>query len=223
MNIVDTLIKILIVVLTSWPAVILIIFILILFRHRKAVDNRIRNILSVDKHGIKFGPDRSERVEIPTDKLPRKKEEDKPESSRIKGDTTGGDIALVECKIASSLSGTVAFDFLRDWKVWFWIGNREPKKYKAYVKIKFMADGYEEEVKGGYYGGITAWNLNAFSGIQAPGLGIPYKIKEAANQKKKIKIEINCTVKDENDELVEKKLPNTYAYEYERKYWYLEP
>ncbi len=213
-NIIDVYLRL---ILTSWPAVVLILFLLLFFRHREAIDNRIRNLKSISKTGLEFGgPPGSEKVEISNDELPLSGTAELP-------DVMGSNIALVECKIASSLPSTVAFDFLRDWKVWFWIANREPKKYRAYVKVKFIADGYEKELDEGYYGGIKAWNLNAFSGIQAPGLGIPNEIKEAAKQGKKIKIEINCTVKDENDKLVEKKLPNVYAYEYERKYWYLEP
>ena len=132
-------------------------------------------------------------------------------------------VALVDCKIDSGLPNTSKFDFLKDWKVWFWIGNREPKKYRAYIKIKFLAGEYRKEIEGGYYGGGTAWNLNAFTGIQAPGLNIPDEFKKAAEQKKEIKIEIDCTVKDENDQPVEEKLPSTYKYNYEGKYWYLEP
>jgi len=201
-------------ILTSWPAVILILFLFILLRHREAIDYFIKNIKIVSPKGIETHPPGPKEVPVPKEER---------ETLRPETDTTQNKIALVECKIAHALPGTVVFDFLRDWKVWFWIANREPKKYRAYVKIKFTTDGYEEEVPEGYYGGTTAWNLNAFSGIQAPGLGIREKIKEAASQRKKIKIEINCTVKDENDELVEKKLPTVYAYEYESKYWYLEP
>lgn len=211
LGIVDDYLKL---ILTSWPAVILILSLFILLRHREAIDYFIKNIKIVSPKGIETYSPAPKEVSIPKEER---------ETLRPEADTTQNRIALVECKIAHALPGTVVFDFLRDWKVWFWIANREPKRYKAYVKIKFITDGYEEEVAEGYYGGTTAWNLNAFSGIQAPGLGIPEKIKEAAMIKKKIKIEINYTVKDENDELVEKKLPTVYAYEYENKYWYLEP
>lgn len=195
-------------ILTSWPSVILILFLFILLRHREAIDYFIKNIKLVSPKGIETHPPASKEVLVPKEE----RELSQPEK-----------VALVEYKIAHVLPGTVVFDFLRDWKVWFWIGNREPKKYRAYVKIKFIADGYEEEIPEGYYGGTTPWNLNAFSGIQAPGLEVPEQIKKAANERKKIKIEINCTVKDENDKLVEKKLPSVYAYEYGSKYWYLEP
>jgi hypothetical protein len=201
-------------ILTSWPAVILILSIFILLRYKEAINNRIQNIKSVGRGGVTMYPPSPELVTIP---------ESERELSGSENYTIGHEIALVEYKIASSLPGTIVFNFLRDWKVWFWIANREPKKYKAYVKIKFITERYEEEVGEGYYGGTKAWNLNAFSGIQAPGLGIPDKIKEVANQRKNIKIEINCTVKDENEKLVEKKLPNIYAYEYKGEYWYLEP
>lgn len=196
----------------SWPVVTLILFLFIFFRHREAIDYFIKNIKLVSPKGIETHQPVSKEVPVPKED----RELSRPEADENK-------VALVEYKIAHALPGTVVFDFLKDWKVWFWIANREPKKYRAYVKIKFITDSYEEEVVGDYYGGTTAWNLNAFSGIQAPGLEIPEKIKEVANERKKIKIEINCTVKDENDELVEKKLPSVYAYEYENKYWYLEP
>lgn len=201
-------------VLTSWPAVILILSLWILFWYKDEIREFIKRIKS-------FGPHGADSYPPPFEEKPTPKE--KRESTQIETTTVENKIALIDCKIASSLPGTVTFDFLRDWKVWFWIANREPKKYRAYVKIKFIADGYEEEVPEGYYGGTTAWNLNAFSGIQAPGLGIPENIKESANERKKIKIEINCTVRDENDEVIEEKLPWVYAYEYENKYWYLEP
>ncbi|HLC68414.1 MAG TPA: hypothetical protein VJH24_01125 [Candidatus Bilamarchaeaceae archaeon] len=131
--------------------------------------------------------------------------------------------ALVDCKIASVLPGTVVFNFTKDWKVWFWIANYEDTKYLAYVKIKFITDTYEKEEQNGHYGGVNAWKLNAHSGIQAPGLGIPNEIKTAANQKKTIKIQINCDVKNEENNLVEQKLPFTYIYDYVNATWYLEP
>jgi len=202
-------------ILTSWPAVLLILSLFIILRHRGAIDNRIKNIKSLGPGGVDMYPLNSEVVPIPNSELLKPSTPEK--NIAVKN------IALVDCTIASSLPGTVTFNFLKDWKVWFLILNREPKKYRAYVKIKFITDKYEEEVSEGYFGGTIAWKLNAFSGIQAPGLGMPDKIKEAANQKKEIKIEINCTVKDENDDLVEKKLPSVYAYAYEGKYWYLEP
>jgi len=132
-------------------------------------------------------------------------------------------VALVNYKIASVLPGTVYFDFLKDWKVWFLIQNQEKKKYKAYIKMKFISGDKEEEVSEGYYGGIKAWNLNTLSQIMAPGLKIPEWIKEKAKQKKKIEIRIECEVKDENENLVEKKLPAGYAYNYENNSWYYEP
>jgi len=132
-------------------------------------------------------------------------------------------IAVISYKIASFLPGTVIFNFLRDWKVWFWIANHEPKKYRAYVKIKFISDGLEKELTDGYYGGTQAWKLDAFSGIQAPGLGIPEEIKVAVREGKRVKIQINCKVKDENDNLIEDKFPQTYVYDPENNSWFLEP
>lgn len=133
------------------------------------------------------------------------------------------DSALVTCEIASVLPNTIHFNFLKDGKVWFSIKNHDTKKYRAYVKIKFISDDYEEEVKEGYYGGTKAWNLNEQDGIVAPGLDIPPEIREKIKQKKKIEIRIFCEIKDENDELIEKKLPVGYVYDYENNNWYYEP
>jgi len=132
-------------------------------------------------------------------------------------------VALVTYKIASILPNTISFNFLKDWQVWFLLENREKKKYKAYIKIKFISDGYEKELDEGYFGGVKAWNLNALSAIMAPGLGIPEEIKEKAKERKKIEIRIFCEVKDENDKLIEKKLPAGYVYDYENNSWYYEP
>lgn len=213
-------------ILISWPVVILILGMLLLFRHREAINERIKYIKFAGKHGVAFyppGPFDSKTGRITEDEKKFIDKDEEKELAKTKDIVRETGVALVDCRIASSLPRTVAFDFLKDWKVWFWIFNREPKKYRAYIKIKFITDGYKKELDKGYYGGGKAWNLNAFSGIQAPGLAIPDEIKKAANQRKKIKIEINCTVKDENNKLVEKKLPNVYRYEYEKKYWYLEP
>ncbi|MBI2594559.1 hypothetical protein HYW39_02575 [Candidatus Curtissbacteria bacterium] len=199
--------------------VILTLAILIIFRHKSAIDDRIRHLESLGKDGAKFGPDRSEKKGIATNELPLPREDEKSKKAIV----SSSNIALVECRVASSLPGTVTFNFLRDWKVWFWIGNREPKKYKAYVKIKFIADSLEREVPEGYYGGTQAWKLDAFSGIQAPGLEIPEEIKRSAQEGKRIKIEINCEVKDENDNLIEKKFPQTYSYDSQNNSWFLEP
>lgn len=206
-NILDFYLKL---ILTSWPAVVLILSSWILFWYKKEISEFIKRLKSVGPRGADSYP--------PFERKPIPKEE------RELGTVDPGDkIALVDCKIASSLPGTTTFDFLRDWKVWFWIFNREPKKYRVYVKIKFITNGTVIEASRGYYGGTMAWNLNAFSGIRAPGLDIPDKIKEAAKQEKKIKIEINYTVKNEKDIVVEEKLPSTYTYAYGGKYWYLEP
>jgi len=134
--------------------------------------------------------------------------------------------AIVTYKIASILPklNTVFFDFLKDWKVWFLIKNHETKKYKAYVKIKFIcSDGYKEDVSEGYYGGTKAWNLNALATIIAPGLGISKEIRKKAKEKKKIEIRIFCEIKNENDELIEEKLPIGYVYDYKNQNWYYEP
>lgn len=130
--------------------------------------------------------------------------------------------ALVDYKIDSSLPGTVTYDIKKDEKVWFWIANRESKKYKAYVKISFfILNKLIHEVKEGYYGGVTPWNLNAFTGIQAPGLSIPTEIKKAVKKNKKIMIKIEGIIKNEKDKLIEEKLPVSYVFENDK--WYLEP
>lgn len=132
-------------------------------------------------------------------------------------------IALVSYKIASQLPNSISFDFLKDWKVWFWVDNHDPKKYRVYIKIKFITSTLEKDVVDGYYGGTNAWKLDAFTGIQAPGLGIPEEIKNAVIEEKRLKIRINCEVKDENDNLVEKKFPQTYIYDDKNNSWFLEP
>ncbi|MBS4036476.1 MAG: hypothetical protein KGZ85_18585 [Ignavibacterium sp.] len=149
-----------------------------------------------------------------------------PESKFINtsGDLTSKDnVALVSYKVASQLPGTVTFNFLKDWKVWFWIANHDPKKYKAYVKIKFITDSLEKEVSEDYYGGSRAWKLDAFNGIQAPGLDIPDEIRAVVKEGKRVKIQINCEVKDENNNLVENKFPQTYVYDPKNNSWFLEP
>ncbi|MFH1129641.1 MAG: hypothetical protein V1686_02815 [Patescibacteria group bacterium] len=132
-------------------------------------------------------------------------------------------IALVACKITSVLPNSVEFNFLKEFKVWFRIFNYDPIKYLAYVKIKFITDNLEEESTSDYYNGLKAWRLNAYSGIQAPGLGFSEEIKNAARQGKRIKIEINCKIHDELNKPVEEKLPQTYVYNPEDNSWYYEP
>lgn len=167
----------------------------------------------------------TERMLKPEKELiaPEKEIRERTERVSHKGKFNGGGIALITYKIASVLPGTISFDFLKDWKVWFLLENHEQKKYKAYIKIKFISDGYEEEINEGYYGGAKAWNLNALSAVMAPGLGIPKTIKQKAEERKKIEIRIFCEVKDEDDKLIEKKLPVGYVYDYENKGWYYEP
>lgn len=133
------------------------------------------------------------------------------------------DSPLIFYKIASVLPGTIRFDFLKDWKVWFSIENQEKNKYKAYIKIKFISEDYKEDIEEGYYGGTKPWNLNALSGVFAPGLGIPEKIKDLARDHKKIEIRIFCTINDENGNFIEKKLPVGYVYDYSNNSWYYEP
>lgn len=132
-------------------------------------------------------------------------------------------IAVVSYQIASQLPNTVPFNLLKDRKVWFWVANNDPKKYRVYIKIKFILDGTEKEVKDGYYGGTQAWKLDAFTGIQAPGLEISEDMAAAVLEGKRLKIQINCTVKDEKDNFLENKFPQTYVYDKENNNWFLEP
>jgi len=132
-------------------------------------------------------------------------------------------VAVVSYKVASYLPNTIIFNFLNDWKVWFWVANHDSKKYKVYIKIKFITDEVEKEVTDGYYGGTQSWKLDAFTGIQAPGLGIPEEIKNAVMGGKRVKIQINCDIKDENDNFLEKKFPQTYIYDSQNNIWFLEP
>lgn len=137
-------------------------------------------------------------------------------------------VALIEYKVDQVLPGTVAFDLLKDKKVWFWIANLENKKYLAYIKIKLKVGNYEKEFYDKYYGGKEPWKLNALTGIHAPGMGI-WEIWNEADIEGRIKkgeqldITINCEVKDEENKLVEKKLPVTYRYSAGTNTWYLEP
>ena len=52
---------------------------------------------------------------------------------------------------------------------------------------------------------------------------MPEEIKINAIQKKKIEIQIGCVIKDEDDKLIDTKLPIGYVYDYSIKEWYLEP
>jgi hypothetical protein len=52
---------------------------------------------------------------------------------------------------------------------------------------------------------------------------MPEEIKAKAEQKKKIEIQISCVIKDESDNLIEKKLPVVYTYDYKTKGWFFEP
>jgi hypothetical protein len=138
-------------------------------------------------------------------------------------DSRGIDSALINYEVASRFPGTTHFNFLKDWRVWFLLQNLEKKKYKAYIKIKFTSDDYKEDIKNGHYGGIKVWDLNSLDKILAPGLTIPERIKEKAKQKKRIEIKIFCEIRDENNELIEEKLPRSYIYDYNNNNWYYEP
>lgn len=205
-------------ILTSWPAIVLILFILVLFRHRGAVDGLIRRIIKITREGLYFeGPSGSEPVVPPT----VSKSQDVP--AKPESYTSKHGVARVFYQIAHVLPNSVQFDFAKEHKAWFWIFNYDPQKYLAYVKIKFIADGIEKESTSDYYGGIKAWKLNAYSGIQAPGLDFPEEIKNAVKQDKIIKIEIKCKVHDEFNEFIEEKLPQTYVYNSKDNSWFLEP
>lgn len=133
-------------------------------------------------------------------------------------------VALVSYRIASILPNSVLFNFSKDYKAWFLIANHEFKKYRAYVKIEYIAEGgLKKEITSGHYGGTQAWNLNALSAIQAPGIVAPDEIKNALNQGKRIKVIINCKIYNERDEFIEEKLPQTYVYDSDNNNWFLEP
>lgn len=142
--------------------------------------------------------------------------------NKIKKGKTG--IAVVSYKIASSFPehNTKLFDFLTDGQVWFLIENHERKRYKAYITIEFNSDDLREKARGSY-DGTHGWVLNALSGVIAPGLGIPQWVKKKALERKTIKIIILCEIRDENDNLIEKKLPAEYVYNYENNSWYYNP
>lgn len=156
----------------------------------------------------------------PTERVPNSELNREPINEEAR---SGSSVALVFYKIASVLPNSVAFNFLKEFRVWFWIVNKEPKRYLAYIKIKFITDNFEEESTSDYYGGLKAWKLNAYSGIQAPGLVFPKEIKNTVKKGERIKIEIRCKVRDEFDKLVEEKLPQTYVYNPENNSWFLEP
>jgi len=133
-------------------------------------------------------------------------------------------VALVSYRLASELPNSVSFNFQKDFRVWFWITNQEPRKYLVYVKVKFISDGFiKEELNSDYYSGIKAWKLDAYSGIQAPGLDFPDEIRTAVKEGRRIKVEINCEVHDESNRLIERKFPQTYVYDPESNSWFLEP
>lgn len=132
-------------------------------------------------------------------------------------------VALVTYKVASELQDTVNFNFVKDGRVWFQIQNHEGKKYKAYITIKFISDGYEKEIDNGYYGGKVAWSLDAYFLIRAPGLDVPDKIKEKAKERKGVEMIILCKIEDENGRMVEEKFPVRYEYDYDKENWSYKP
>ena len=125
----------------SYKGIFLILGFLFIFLTRQSWNRLIASIIKIKKS------DKGWSVNIARPQSVEPKKEVKV------GERT--DSAVVTYKIASVLPelNTMSFDFLKDWKVWFWIKNHERKKYKAYVKIKFISDDYEENVKEGYYGG----------------------------------------------------------------------
>jgi hypothetical protein len=139
-----------------------------------------------------------------------KKMKDIPDSPRI------------EYKIASILPGTVEYDLIKSGQVWFWIKNNDDKKYKVYIEIEFISEKYRKKETEGYYGGKKEWNLNAFTGVHAPGIVIPKEVVDLAKRGKNIEVKIDCTVKDENNNFVEKKLPVSYIYN-KNTGWFFEP
>lgn len=209
------------IILTHWPAVILIIFIFILFRHKNAIDTLIRNIKSLGPSGADFYPPGPPDAKTGT--ILEGKNDSEKDSIQSRASNTKKGVALVSYKIASVLPNSIEFKFLEEFKVWFLLVNHDPKKYLAYIKIKFITADFEEESTSGYYNGSIAWKLNVYSGIQAPGLGFSEKIRSAAKDGKTIKIEIGCEVHDDLDRFIEKKLPQTYVYDSAKNSWYLEP
>jgi len=193
------------------------------YKNQKLLDDKLRAETELAKQAVGF-TSKTKSLDGDQNTLKIKV----AESIKVIEDPKASDIyinksPLIIYKIASVLPKTVHYNFLKDWKVWFLIHNYEDRKYKAYIKIKFISEGYEEDAVEEYYSGKRAWNLNAFFGIKAPGLLIPDKIKEKAREGKKIEIRISCEIKDENDKLIEKKLPIGYVYSYESNDWYLEP
>lgn len=176
--------------------------------NQKLIDKRLEIDLKIKEQKL------GELVSIKNPKTDSMEENRKKDNKKV---------ALVEYKIASALPGTVIYDLIDSGKVWFWIANNSDKKYKAYVEIEFISDKYSRKEDEGYYGGKKEWNLNAFSGIRAPGILIPHEMIELAKKGKNIEIKINCTIKDEYNKLVEKKLPVSYIYNKDNKDWYFEP
>ena len=178
-------------------------------KNQKIIDERLKVDLEIQRkkviEPIQLKPSEISQIQIPKEKYQKR------------------NVALVEYKIASVLPRTVIYDLIDSGKVWFWIVNNEDKKYKAYIEIELISEGYAKKINETYYGGKKEWNLNAFTGIHAPGMPIPQEIIELAKKGKRVEIKINCTIKDENNKLVEKKLPISYVYDKNNKDWYFEP
>jgi hypothetical protein len=52
---------------------------------------------------------------------------------------------------------------------------------------------------------------------------LPPEVIEKVKKGEVLDITINCEIHDEDDKLIEKKLPVTFKYGFETKSWYLEP
>ena len=105
------------------------------------------------------------------------------------------------------------------------VRNYDNKKYKIYFKIFFYINEKIFHIENkGYYGGKKPWNLNPNNKIVAPGLLIPKNIKEELSKKgTKFEIKIRCKIKDENNKLIEERLPVGYVYNLDSDSWYFEP
>lgn len=160
---------------------------------------------------------------IPQEKMIKENTFEKQRDTKIKF-ASRNKVALIEYKVDSVLPGTVPFNLLKDKKIWFWIANLEDKKYLAYVKIKIKIKDKEIYLddNGGYYNGRTSWKLNAYTGIHAPGIPIGLYVEEIKNRRD-LSITLEVEVKDENNKLIDKKLPVTYRYNLNNNSWFLEP
>ncbi len=131
-------------------------------------------------------------------------------------------IALIEYKIDSQLPGTVHYDLIKNGKAWFGLKNLEGKKYKVYIELEYISENYSKKSDSNYYNGKREFNLNGYSNMVFPGMDLK-ELSKLAKKGKSVQIKVNCTVKDENDKLVEKKLPLSFVYSSTNQSWYLEP